>query len=135
MYLCYGNNHSRVAMCSQKVYLPEELYSTGVRHLRDGVKVSFEYDTFKYTAIFNEDELKLACRVICAYHEDLCKQYEDDGWDDETEEMWNRAVLTQLASEMSSEDEEYDDSHDYVPLDESVYKTSACGKEVMKQAY
>lgn len=92
LYVCVGQAHTRLPMLACTA--AEELYETALAHMRAGERLALERDAGHYTAIYNEHELLLACRLAAEHHNDiLAERAADDGWADDTARIWERALL------------------------------------------
>ena len=76
------------------------MYSTHAAKLHNGIQLALEYDAGSYTAIYNEHELALACRLVCDWHN---KRFDDDGWIQETSKIWENAMFTIPCDEATGE--------------------------------
>ena len=64
---CIGSNRSRLVLATTRFYPPEELFDM-LNHRTTSEGVSVEYGPNLFAVIENEQELRLACRMVAADH-------------------------------------------------------------------
>ena len=92
-------------MDSTKTYDSTQLFSTMKRCQRLNQKLQLEMAHNIYIPILTDVDLDFACRACAQYHNDLCRQYDDDGWDEETAQMFTRTEEFMLEPDSEDEDE------------------------------
>jgi hypothetical protein len=105
MYITYGPLHERLRMCTTEVWTPEQLLGVAIRFF-PSTRLDFEYDLERYASIQNEHELALACRVVCAHHNEVHARHDDDGWLADTAAIWERMLFLDSDEEESSSEAE-----------------------------
>jgi hypothetical protein len=93
MFLCFGPNKKRLQMSMQALYSPDEMFDKAHPHLTGSVchlinrngnttpvnivpGVTLEFGPGLFTRVGNEEELKLASRMVVLYHDSLRSESE-----------------------------------------------------------
>jgi hypothetical protein len=91
-YVCVGVARHRIPV--RDGIVAEQFYDEVLHYMCDMQLLSLERDTGLYTPIYNEHELLLACRLAVDAHSDaMAVRLEDDGWQAETAQIWERMLL------------------------------------------
>lgn len=137
MFLAVGNQKRRLHMSMQQVYTPDHLFDRASPHLygstaalavasqRDGVVraisihtgVYLEWDAGRYEKLEDESQLRLACRIVVAYHDSLRTESEMLSIR-EAEWSQQETALLEEACRVRMEAQDLEPDSDEVPEDE-----------------
>ena len=103
MRICFGWSKSPLNLSSERRYLPEELQGMLTRTTVTGpanplvtLPLWIQLDG-EYIRLRGEEQLSLACQLICVYHNGSdCKAPPDDGWDMDTFQSEEQAIQHML---------------------------------------
>jgi hypothetical protein len=130
MFICVGHNKKRLSMSMQSVYVDDEMYDKALPHLngtsyslmhRDGTVspvsimpgVSLEFAPGLFTRINNEDELRLASRLVVLYHDSLRTESEQFEVNEHLRDMEETALMEEACLLRMQDMHDEDDADSY----------------------
>jgi hypothetical protein len=127
MFICVGHVNKRLRMSMQSLYSPEEMFDRASSHLTGktcnlinchGVVtpvaivpgVSLEFGPGLFTRIQNEDELRLASRIVTTYHDSLRTESEQLDIEDHERALYETWLLEEACTARMHDMGVYSDS-------------------------